>query len=156
MHRAVDLGAGHADARLVNTRNGAMSVRDGRLEASIDQQGSGIGVRVIVDGCWGFASSDIVTADEAAALADRAVAMARISRALTTREVELAPEPVHIGHWESPYEIDPFDVPEAERVELLRERSRELLADSRVKHVDARLLAVREAVDYADSAGTRT
>lgn len=156
VQRAVDLGAGHADARLVTTRNGAISVRDGQLEASIDQQGSGIGVRVIVDGCWGFASSDVVTTDEAVALADRAVSMARISRALTTREVELAPEPVHVGHWESPYEIDPFDVPEAERVGLLRERSLLLLEDPRVSHVDARLLAVREAVDYADSSGTRT
>ena len=156
LERAQALGAAHADARLVSTRNGALSLRDGELEASIDQESAGIGVRVIVDGAWGFASSDICTPDEARALADRAVSMARVSRALTTRYVELAPEPVYAGTWESPYEIDPFDVPESERIALMAERSRLLMGDARVAHVDARLLAVRESVEYADSAGTRT
>ena len=156
LQRAVDLGAEHADIRRVSTRNAAMSMRDGNLEASIDQVSSGIGVRVLVDGCWGFASSDIATADEAVLLAERAVDMARISRPLTTQRVELAPEPVHSGSWESPYELDPFDIPEAERVAVLHARSRDLLDDPRVAHADARLLAVRESVDYADTGGTRT
>ena len=156
VQRAVDLGAGHADARHVATRNGAMSMRDGRMEASLDVEGRGIGVRVVVDGCWGFAASDTVSVDEAVALADRAVAMARVSRALTTRDVELAPEPVYMGTWLSPFDVDPFEVPEADRIALLQERSAVLLADPRVSHADARLLAVRESVDYADSAGTRT
>ena len=156
LQRAGDLGAEHADIRRVSTRNAAMSMRDGNLEANLDHETTGIGVRVIVDGCWGFASSDITTPDEAVQLAERAVAMARISRPLTTRRVELAAEPVHAGSWESPYELDPFDVPETERVAVLRDRSRALLADSRVAHADARLLVVRESVDYADTSGTRT
>ena len=156
LERAVGLGASHADARVASTRNGAMSMRDGNLEASIETDSRGIGVRVIVDGCWGFASSDVVTVEEAVAVAGRAVAMARISRPMTTRHVELAPEPVHAGTWESPYETDPFDVPEAERIELLRDRSLVLLNDARVAHADAHLLAVCEAVFYADTVGTRT
>jgi len=138
------------------TRQGAMVLRDARLESSQDRQVRGIGVRVIVDGCWGFASSDRVTADEARAVASRAVAMARISRPLTTRRVELAPEPVHVGSWESGFQIDPFDLPESERCELLAERSAVLLADPRVRHVDTRMIAVRESVQYADTAGSRT
>jgi len=156
VQRAVELGSSHADARLVSTRNGALSMRDGRLEASLDLEGRGIGVRVIVDGCWGFASSDVVTTDEAVALAERAVGMARVSRALTTHEVEIAPEPAYSGTWLSPYEVDPFDVPESDRIALLQERSALLLSDPRVSHADARLLAVRESVEYADSGGTRT
>ena len=153
---AVALGAAHADARIVTTRQGVLSLRDAEPEAAIDRQIRGIGVRVIVDGCWGFASGDILDPDEARAIAERAVAMARISRPLTTRRVELAHEPVHVGTWESDYEIDPFDVPEAERIELLAERSRQLLAAPGIDHADARLLAVRESVQYADTAGTRT
>jgi len=153
---ALSNGAGHADARLAATRNGAMSLRDGHLQAGVDQQDRGLGVRVIVDGCWGFASSDVVTADEARSVAQRAVAMARMSRSLTTRSVELAAEPVHVGTWESPYEVDPFEVPQSERLAVLADRSRLLLADPRIAHVDARLLAVREAVEYADALGSHT
>lgn len=133
-----------------------MVLRDGDRESSVDRQVRGIGVRVIVDGCWGFASGDLVTADEAKAIALRAVEMARISRPLTTRRVELAAEPVHVGSWESDFEVDPFDVPESDRIGVLAERSRQLLAARVVSHVDTRLLAVREAVHYADTAGSHT
>jgi TldD protein len=149
-------GAAHADGRIVTTRYGALSVRDGRMEACIDRQDRGMGIRVLVEGCWGFASSDVITEDEACSVAERAVAMARMSRALTTRLVELAPEPVHVGTWESPYDIDPFDVPQDERLALLTARSAALQSDPRVDHVDARLQAVREQVEYADSHGSHT
>ncbi|MFM9134122.1 MAG: TldD/PmbA family protein [bacterium] len=154
--RAVELGAEHADARVVRTRTGAMAARDARLEAAAEDWGVGLGVRVIVDGCWGFAASDRVTPDEAVRVAERAVAIARRSRPLTTRRVELAPEPVHEGHWESSYELDPFDVPESERIDLIVERSARLLADPRVAHADARANWVREEVRYADTRGTTT
>ena len=156
LSRAQALGASHADVRLAGTRHGALTMRDGGLEGNVDRDGRGIGVRVIVDGCWGFAASDVITADEAAMLADRAVALARVTRPLTTRRVEFAPEPVHRGSWESPYEVDPFEVPLAERLAVLGERSAALLRDRRIRHADARLLAVRESVAYADSSGSRT
>ncbi|MBU6243702.1 MAG: TldD/PmbA family protein [Actinomycetales bacterium] len=156
LDRARSQGASHADVRITSTRHSAMSVRDGDLQACVDQQGRGLGVRVVVDGCWGFASSDVITQDEARAVAERAVAMARMSRHLTTRRVELAPEPVHVGTWESPYDIDPFEVSQAERLAVITERSLALRADRRVDHVDASLLAVREGVEYADSHGSHT
>ena len=68
------------------------------------------------DGVWGFAAGITLTADAAARLAERAVATARVSRPLTPDPVELADEPVHAdATWVSAYEIDPFDVDEAER-----------------------------------------
>ena len=156
LSRAADLGADHADARIVRTRTGFMAARDAHLESAAEDWAVGLGVRVIVDGCWGFAASDRVTPDEAVRVAERAVAIARRSRPLTTRRVEIAPEPVHVGRWESPYQLDPFDVPESERVGLLVDRSAGLLADSRVAHADARANWVREEVEYADTQGTRT
>ena len=156
LDRAHALGASHADARSMSTRTGAMSMRDARLEASVDQRDSGVGVRVIVDGCWGFAAADSASDSTAgAALAERAVALARQNAALTTRRVELAAEPVHVGEWAGPLGIDPFSVPEAERAALLSERSTALLADPRIAHADARLAHVREEVEYADTSGAR-
>ena len=95
-------------------------------------------MRVVVDGCWGFAASDVVGAGTARVLAERAVAMARISAPLATARVELAPEPVHVGTWVSAYEIDPFAVPEGERVEAARRAQRaRCWRTSAVAHVDA-------------------
>jgi TldD protein len=154
--RAAELGASHADLRVVSLRTSMTNVRDARLDGAIMDSDSGLAVRVVVDGCWGFAASDTVGPDTARRLADRAVALARISAPLVTARVELAPEPVHVGTWVSAYDVDPFSVPDAERLDVLASRSAALLAHDAVSHVDATLMLVKEQVFYADLAGTRT
>ena len=148
------LGASHADLRVIRTRTAVLSARDARKESSVDDAELGLGVRVVVDGCWGFAASDTITSASASALAAQAVALARASRPLATTPVILSPEPVYSGTWFSDYEVDPFDVSEAERLAVLTDRSASLMSAG-VTHVDAWIRQVRECVFYADSAGTR-
>jgi TldD protein len=156
LSRARDLGAEHADLRVERVRDAAVALRDGQLTSSGDDVDSGLAVRVVVDGTWGFAASAAMTTDEAAALAERAVEVARVSRPLSTERVELADEPVHAGaEWVSSYVTDPFDVPAAEQAALLEHWSRRLL-DAGVSHVDAVFRAVKEQKFYADLAGTST
>ena len=156
LSRARDLGAVHADVRVVSILTVYTRVRDARIEGSLLDDDSGRAVRVVVDGCWGFAASDRIDVDTARSLAERAVALARISAPLSTTRVELAPEPVHVGTWVSAYDIDPFEVHEAERLDLLTSRSAALNAHPAVSHSTASLHAVKERVHYADLAGTRT
>ncbi|MEI8055855.1 MAG: TldD/PmbA family protein [Actinomycetes bacterium] len=153
---AQELGAGHADIRVVSLRTSMLNLRDARLDGAVLDHDKGLSVRVLVDGCWGFAASDVISPDAARATAARAVALARVSAPLTTRRVVLAPEPVHIGSWVSAYDIDPFAVPENERIALMADRSSALLGHGAIAHVDASLMAVKEQTFYADVAGTRT
>ena len=150
------LGAEHADVRIVRLSNSAINVRDARLDGNITSVDSGLSVRVLVDGCWGFAASGEISADAAVRTAERAVTMARVSAPLVTSRVTLAQEPVHEGSWVSAYELDPFEVPEADRIGLLVDRSATLLAATSVAHTDARVLAVKEQTFYADLSGTNT
>jgi TldD protein len=155
--RARELGAEHADFRLERVRTGAISLRDGQLETAADDQDLGLAVRVVHDGAWGFASGIERTPQAAAQLAEQAVATAKLSRVLSSDPVRLAPEPVYgDGVWVSSYEVNPFDVPQAERVGRLTELSERLLASDGVDHVDARLMQVQENKFYADTAGTVT
>ena len=153
--RARALGATHADVRVERVRAGAHRLRDEALESSTDATDLGIGVRVVHDGAWGFAAGITLTADAAAALADQAVAAARISRPLTSAPVELAPEPVHVGEWVSSFRMDPFDIEAAERIARLVELTR-LASQPGVDHVTASLDMVDEHTFYADLSGTRT
>ncbi|HSN06940.1 MAG TPA: TldD/PmbA family protein [Candidatus Angelobacter sp.] len=156
LSRARELGATHADVRVVSILTSYTRVRDARLEGSLLDEDRGLAVRVVVDGCWGFAASDRIDATTARSLAERAVELARISVPLSTTRVELAPEPVHVGTWVSAYDVDPFEVHEAERLELLTGRSAALNGHAVVAHSTATLHAVKERVHYADLAGTRT
>ena len=97
--------------------SGRLSLRDGQLDSSSDGEDVGLAVRVVHDGTWGFASGIARTAEAAKALAEQAVATAKVSRVLSSEPVVLAPEQVYADvSWVSSYEINPFDVPEAERV----------------------------------------
>ena len=156
LSRARELGATHADVRVVSILTAYTRVRDARIEGSLLDDDRGLAVRVVVDGCWGFAASDRIDVDTARDLADRAVSLARISAPLSTTRVELAPEPVHVGTWVSAYDVDPFEVHEAERLDLLASRSAALNAHAAVSHSTASLHAVKKRVHYADLAGTRT
>ncbi len=147
-------GCEHADVRVATTDLATESARDAVASGQRSARRRGIAVRVLHGGRWGFAASDRTGAHAAADLARRAVALARSSTALGGQQVVLAPEPVHVGWWASPAQIDPFDVPADERMAVLIGRSEDLLADRRVSHTEADSIVVRERVHYADLGGT--
>ena len=157
LQRAGELGAEHADFRLERIRVGTLDLRDAQLDSSTDSEDVGIAVRVVHDGAWGFASGVVRTLDAAVQLAERAVATARVSRVLSSDPVVLAPEDVYADvTWVSAYDVDPFDVPESDRIGRMTELSERLLSSDGVDHVDAHLMQVLENKFYADTAGTMT
>lgn len=156
LSRATELGAEHADVRVERIRTRHVAVRDADLSGMHDGSDVGLAVRVIHAGTWGFASTPDLTPEAARRAADRAVAVAEVSRPLRREPVALAPEPVWTGTWVSDYQVDPFDVAVGETIALLTDYSTRLLSDARVTHSTATLDQVRENTFYADTAGTRT
>ena len=154
--RAVDLGCEHAELRVERIRTQTINLRDARLESLTDAEDLGVAVRVVHEGTWGFAAGVVLTAAEAVRLAEQAVAVARVSAAINSDRVELAPEPSYPdARWVSDYDVDPFEVPDAEKVGLLTEFSEQLLAADGVDHVQAVCMQVKEQKYYADTAGSR-
>jgi TldD protein len=155
--RARELGATHADFRLERIRNQVISLRDGKLQSAGTGEDLGFAVRVVHDGTWGFAAGVDLTPETAARVAEQAVDVAKVSRAINSEPIELADEPVYPDvTWVSAYELNPFDVPEQDRIGLLTEWSERLLAADGVDHVDASVFQVLENKFYADLAGTVT
>jgi TldD protein len=155
--RAQELGVDHADFRLERIRGQQMSLRDGRLEGTHDGEDVGFGVRVVHEGTWGFAAAVELTVDEAIRVAGQAVDIARAAHQMSPERVELADEPVQPDRsWISAYQIDPFTVPDTEKVGLMATYSRRVLDQPGVDHVTARLDQVLEGKFYADTAGTVT
>src|SRR6478672_8539779 len=157
LSRAAELGATHADFRFEQVRYQDVRVRDAAVQGVGDVEDLGFAVRVVHGGAWGFASGVRLTADEAVRVAETAVAVARVSAAMTTVPVELAPEPVYDDvEWVSAYDVDPFAVPVAEKAAVLVDWTRRLRRHPAVAHATAELHQVFENKYYADLAGTRT
>ncbi|GHJ61230.1 hypothetical protein NOK12_37480 [Nocardioides sp. OK12] len=155
--RAAELGVSHADFRFERVRYQDLTARDGVLQAADDSVDVGFAVRVVHRGAWGFASGVVLTEPEARSVAERAVAVAEVAATMTSTPVELAPEPVHDDvTWVSDYEVDPVEVPTAEKAAVLVEWTRRLREHAAVEHASAFLSAVRENKYYADLHGTRT
>ena len=93
--RAIDTarqrGADYADARVVAFRSESVAVRNRNVEALSSDESLGFGVRVIVDGYWGFAGSHKMTLDEADAVADRAIRVARASARVRGPRADIGP-----------------------------------------------------------------
>jgi len=157
LDRARELGAEHADFRSELVRTQVIRLRDGQLDGVNDTSDTGISVRVVHEGTWGFAAGVVQTPEAAARLAEQAVQVARVSRPVNSEPVVLAPEPSYGERvWVSSYEIDPFEVPDSEKIALLTEWSKRLLASEGIDHVDAQVHAVKENKYYADTNGTET
>jgi TldD protein len=80
----------------------------------------GFGVRVIVDGAWGFAASPVVTPEEIANITKEAVIVAKANAAIQPKPIQLAPVKAYRDRWATPFDKDPFDVPMGEKLDLLR------------------------------------
>ena len=155
--KARELGVDHADVRSERIREQSIRLRDAELDGVNESVDSGLAVRVVHRGTWGFAAGTVQTPQAAVRLVEQAVRVAEVSAPVNTEPVVLAPEPSHGEQvWISSYEIDPFDVPDAEKIGLLGDWSRRLLADDAVSHVDAFVHAVKENKFYADTNGTFT
>ncbi|MDQ3981229.1 MAG: TldD/PmbA family protein, partial [Actinomycetota bacterium] len=123
---AVAAGASYADARSVETMSEALSVRGDVVEALERSDSIGFGVRVLVDGAWGFAASYETSASVAAETAAAAVEIARATATALSHPVELVPEPPHRATWSSPWGIDPLAVSVEEKVGLLASATAEM------------------------------
>jgi TldD protein len=150
-------GADYADIRINTVRNQGISTRERRILGLSDTVTAGFGLRVLVDGTWGFAASNEVTPDEIERVARQAVGQARANRAAQRRPVELAPTEVEPdGVWQSPMEIDPFQVSIEEKVDYLFQANEAAMAVPGVRFVNSSMFFVREEKFYANSEGTVT
>src|SRR5262245_43727043 len=63
LNTAKSAGATYTDVRIGRYLNQFINTRENKVQGITSLESYGVGVRVIVNGTWGFASTNIVTAD---------------------------------------------------------------------------------------------
>ena len=112
-------GATYADVRVMHHRQRDLTTKSGRVGTLGQSESIGLGIRVVANGAWGFASTDQLTRDGVAACAAQAVAIARSSAQAKKENVRLAPEGTYIDSWQGPCVKDPFELPLQSQLDLL-------------------------------------
>ena len=146
-------GATYVDARWYPyEETNQLLMWNGNLKNANSSRESGIGIRVLYQGAWGFsASSD---PGDLAGLFDRAFDNARVAAERVTFPVRLAEKEAVQGSFESPSRIDPFEIPLTDKVAFLKEMDGKLDR----KGVDQRvssLTFVRKQIVFLDSEGSQ-
>ncbi len=118
-----------------------MATKNGRVDAVNDVESEGIGVRVLVDGAWGFACDRRLSERGAREAALRACAFARAAGGRSPRV--LAHVEPRSGTYRTFVQVDPFSVSVADKVELCL-RAESALAQPEVKVAEAAVRAQRE------------
>lgn len=140
VNQALKAGADYADVRVSRCSQERMVLRNGVLAEADAPEDFGLGVRVLKNGCWGFAAAPgrpNELGDVAPGLARRAFKAARDLAPVRHEDVQLAGIEGHVGEYTTPMEQDPFRVSLNEKLEILR------AADAGMSGDDA--VVVREA-----------
>ena len=119
LQAARDVGTSYADVRITSGIGRVTSVSGRRIGLRRISGSLNFGVRVLVGGAWGFASSTIFTEEEAARIARLAARQASLNPWGYTETIELAPAPVVAdGEWETPIDLDPWNYRIQDQLEL--------------------------------------
>ena len=163
LREAKRLKATYCDIRISRYRNQNVMLRatpergTGKtleVPSVFEDESFGFGVRVIAGGAWGFASSPIVTPQEIIRITGVAVGIAKANSVIQTKPIQLAPVKAYRDRWVSPFEKDPFEVPEAEKIELLHNVVTEIKKNKRVFAGTANLQFRSEDKYFASSEGS--
>src|SRR6266850_2104238 len=102
-------GAAYGDVRVMHLRQ---------------RESIGLGIRVLANGAWGFASTDRLTREGVAACAAQAVSIAKASALAKREDVVMVPEDAYVDSWQSPFRKDPFEIPLETQLALQERRRR--------------------------------
>ena len=150
---AVARGASYADARVVAIRQRSLTTKNGRVGHASEGDSLGVGVRAIAGGAWGFAATANLGRDAVEATAARAVEIAKASARVKHDDVRLAPEPVAVADWTTPYKVDPFTTSVEQNLDLLLKADAEMRVVSGVTLTETGMNFLREESWFLSSEG---
>jgi TldD protein len=154
LEAATKAGASYADARIGRYLNQFVTAQETRVDNIVNTESAGVGVRVIADGTWGFAATSDVTPDGIAATARKAVAVAKANAKFQTSPVQLAPvKGVGDVQWRTPIKKNAFEVPIADKVDLLMEVNNAAMENG-ASFINSVLFQVNEKKFFASTDGS--
>lgn len=154
LNTAKSLGASYADARIGRYLNQYVFTRENKVQNVVNTESFGVGIRVIANGTWGFASTNNVTEDGIIKATNQAVAIAKANSRIQKEDVKLAPVQAH-GEvsWKTPIKKDFKEVPISEKVDLLLSANSAAMENG-ANFVNSALFMVNEQKYFASTDGS--
>jgi TldD protein len=154
MNAATKAGASYCDVRIGRYLNQFITTRDLNVENIVNTESSGVGVRVIANGAYGFAATNDMSLDGVAGAARQAVAIARANARLQTEPLQMAPvKGVGEVSWATPFVKDWRRVAIKDKAEMLIAANKAGL-DAGASFMTANLFQVNQQKYFASTDGS--
>lgn len=154
LNTARSKGATYSDVRIGRYLQQYLFTREKNVQNIVNAESYGVGIRVIVNGTWGFSATSDVTPEGIAKCAETAVAIAKANSKIQTEPVILAPQK-GVGEvvWNTPIQKNAFEVPIQEKIDhLLNVNSKAI--ENGAGFVTSNLFCVNEQKYFASTDGS--
>src|SRR5437868_308411 len=120
LNAAKDAGATYCDVRIGRYLRQFVITREDKVQNVVNTESTGIGVRVLVNGAWGFSATNALNTQGVVKAAQQAAAIAKANAKMQTAPVQLAKTP-GVGEvaWKTPIAKNSMEVPIKDKVDLL-------------------------------------
>ncbi len=147
-------GIEYADVRVLRSRQQNISTKNGTVESATNSAEQGFGLRVLIGGAWGFASSSKLETPEINKVIRLAVKIARASALASGQPAELSPLKRQRGSYKTKVLQDPFKVPLEQKISLLLEADTILRRNPDIKVARGSLWFYQEDKVFASTEGS--
>ncbi|MBN8887897.1 MAG: TldD/PmbA family protein [Rudaea sp.] len=147
-------GASYCDVRIGRYLRQFVVTREDKVQNVVNTESTGIGIRVVAKGSWGFAATSDLSNDAVAKAAAQAVAIAKANARLRSEPVQLAPvKGVGDVAWKTPIVKNSMAVPIKDKVDLLLGVNAEAMKAG-ASFVNSTLFLVNEQKYFASTDGS--
>jgi len=146
-------GASYSDIRICKYRNQSINTSDERIRSISDSDNLGFGVRVLINGTWGFASSAFVNEAEVVKVTKLACEISKANSILQRIPVELVTTKSYNDFYNTPIEINPFEISITNKIDLQLKYNK-LAKQGGADYVDSFMWFINEWKYFASSEGS--
>ncbi|MDQ0417983.1 TldD protein [Croceifilum oryzae] len=154
IQEAEKLGVEYMDVRVSQFIKEEIEIHNGELEKLLYHEDQGIGIRVLVEGGWGFVSTPKHCEQEVQKCIVQAIELAKASGAVRQEKLVLSPVEKAVAEYRTSLKRDPFDVPLAEKMELLEQANAALRIQPEVTVAKSMMYMHREEKLFLNSVGS--
>lgn len=147
-------GVDYGDIRWVKKTSEYVRVKNGKVEVVTKDENEGFGIRVLIDGAWGFAASPIINEANLLKIAEQALEIAKASRLVIKEKVKLSDEEPYVDSYKTQVLKDAFQIPLDTKLDLLFRVDKSLKKDG-IKIRDSALYFWQEEKNFMNTEGAK-
>ena len=134
----------YADIRFIEEESEIIALKNLQIDKVSGGMNGGVGIRVLKDGAWGFYATNDLDEESLHNCLLKAYDIASCGSKVSEEKVSFEKIPPQTGNYKTKYEIDPFSISKEDKIKLLMECMKNIVAVEGIKIAKGDLISIKE------------